>query len=147
MLEFLLHRKYLKEEYTIGNLYYRKGEGEWEWLCNTLEDKTRDMNKDGDLDDSGEEKVYGKTSIPYGRYYFTLTHSPKFGMITPLLHDVKHFTYIRIHRGWTAKNTEGCILVGKNTAVGRLTESEEHFDKLMALLDENKQRKYTIEIV
>ena len=47
MLEFLLHRKYLKEEYTIGNLYYRKGEGEWEWLCNTLEDKTRDMNKDG----------------------------------------------------------------------------------------------------
>ena len=42
--------------------------GNWERICNTIEDKVRDLNKDGDLNDEGEEKVYAQTAIPYGTY-------------------------------------------------------------------------------
>lgn len=33
--------------------------------CVILEDKVRDLNMDGDLEDAGEGKIYGETAIPY----------------------------------------------------------------------------------
>ncbi|MDD7273610.1 MAG: DUF5675 family protein, partial [Prevotellaceae bacterium] len=44
------------------------------------------------------------------------------------------FEAIRIHSGNSDKDTEGCILVGRNTQVGRLTESKFTFEKLNAML-------------
>lgn len=127
-MELTLHRIALRDAYTIGHLYI----GE-EYFCDTLEDKVRDYNKDGDLNDEGEAKVYAETAIPYGRYRITMkVQSPKFSRrasydwcqgFLPRLLNVPHFEGILIHAGNTAKSSCGCILVGENKVVGRVINS------------------------
>lgn len=141
MINLFLRRMYFKPDYTIGNLYVGD-----RFICNTLEDVVRDLNADGDLDDTEECKVYGETAIPYGRYEIKVTYSPKFKRDLPLVVDVKHFTGIRIHRGNTAKDTSGCILVGENTEKGRVTNSAFHEKEIIAMLKAYIQAGETIYI-
>ena len=114
--------------YQIGKLYI-----DGIYFCDTLEDTVRDINHNGKFD-NGEVKVYGKTAIPFGKYSVVYTHSPKFKRKLPLLLNVPQFEGIRIHPGNTAEDSLGCILVGKNTAVGKLTESKVTSDKLNNLI-------------
>ena len=79
-MKLLLNRVYLHEDYTIGKLFVNG-----EYFSDTVEDKVRDANKDGDLLDEGETKVYGKTAIPYGKYKIELSMSPKFKRMLPLI--------------------------------------------------------------
>jgi hypothetical protein len=58
------------------------------------------------------EKVHGKTAIPAGRYKIELTMSARFKRILPILLDVPNFVGVRIHRGNTELDTEGCLLIG-----------------------------------
>ena len=53
------------------------------------------------------------------------------------------FTGIRIHRGNTAKDTEGCILVGKNTEKGKVTGSTDYEIELTRRLSETEERGET----
>lgn len=129
IVNLLLKRIALRETYTIGKLYV-----DGVYFCDTLEDKVRDYNKDGDLLDEDEQKVFGETAIPYGMYKVILNYSPRFKKILPRLLDVRHFEGILIHPGNTAKDTHGCILVGKNNQVGRVNESKVTFDRLFAVL-------------
>lgn len=157
-MKLKLHRKYCKANYTIGNLYLIENDKET-WLCNTIEDKVRDLNKDGDLYDAGEGKIYAQTAIPYGTYKVTLTVSPKFkdrdwarpyGGLVPLVNEVKHFTGIRIHIGESEKSSAGCLIVGLNTIKGRLTSTREVYKKLMDayFMPAHKKREViTLEIV
>ena len=94
-MKLLLKRIALKRTYTIGRLYI-----DGKYFCDTLEPQVRDLNHNGFFD-NGEKKVAGKTAIPYGTYKVTLTLSPRFGRILPLLHDVKEFVGVRIHSGNT----------------------------------------------
>ena len=59
-------------------------------------------------------KVKGQTRIPAGRYRLTLEDSPKFtpkyGHKMLTVNDVPGFAGIRIHRGNSPADTEGCIL-------------------------------------
>lgn len=112
-----LHRRYLGD-YTIGSLFI-----DGKYFCDTIEDKVRDLNKDGDLNDEGEQKVYGETAIPYGTYKVELSMSPKFKRFLPMVLDVKHFTGIRIHRGNTAEDSSGCIILGENKIKGKVINS------------------------
>ena len=128
-MELILHRKYWGEDYTIGDLFI-----DGQYWCNTLEDLVRDRNKDGDLDDPGEQKVYGETCIPFGEYRIILTWSPKFKKILPLLVDVPGFTGIRIHPGNDKGDTLGCILPGENSEKGRVYNSRIWFEKIMTKL-------------
>ncbi len=80
-----------------------------------LEDKCRDFNNDGDLNDEGEAKVYGQTAIPAGKYELALTYSNNFKKFLPLVMGVKGFSGIRIHGGNTEANSLGCPLLGANT--------------------------------
>ena len=135
-MEILVERKWLKPTYTIG-IFSINGKK----FCNTLEDKVRDYNKDGDLDDPGETKVYGETAIPYGKYKVILSYSPKFKRIMPRVLNVKHFDGILIHNGVTNKNTLGCILIGDNSEVGKLSNGKFYLEKLIKLLEETEDRK------
>ena len=138
-MELTLLRRYKGVEYTIGTLSVNG-----QRFCDTLEDKVRDLNADGDLNDEGEGKVYGKTAIPYGTYEITLDIvSPKFsqyrqykniGGKLPRLLNVSNFEGVLIHIGNSSADTNGCILVGENTVKGRLTNSTNTFNRLYAKL-------------
>lgn len=127
-MKLRLERKYLKENYTIGNLYINDT-----FFCNTLEDKNRDINKNGKFD-NGEYKVYGKTCIPYGTYSIIVSYSPKFKRELPRLINVPNFEGILIHRGNTAEDSAGCILVGENKVKGRVINSTKYELELVKLM-------------
>lgn len=120
-MKLLLNRRYKGPEYTIGSLYI-----DGQYLCDTIEDRVRDLNADGDLEDPGEGKVFAETAIPFGDYEIELSMSPKFKRLLPLLLDVKHFTGIRIHRGNIAGDSQGCILPGENKIKGKVIYSTKY---------------------
>lgn len=126
-MELRLKRIAKRDTYTIGRLFIDE-----KYFCDTLEDKVRDLLK--------ERKVKGATAIPAGRYQIVLTYSPRFKRILPLLLDVPYFTGVRIHRGNTHKDTEGCILVGYNREVGKVLDSAATEQKLMAVLQNTANR-------
>jgi hypothetical protein len=142
-MELRVERLWPRENYTVGRLYVNN-----EFFSNTLEDKIIDKNKNG-IFDNGEKKVYGESAIPYGKYKVVYNYSPKFGRNLPRLLDVPHFEGILIHPGNTAKDSFGCILVGKNTSKGMLSESRYTSDKLNEIIDAAQKRgeEITIEIV
>lgn len=142
-MKLRLERLWPKKDYTVGRLYVDD-----RLFCNTLEDRIVDKNKNGVLD-GDEKKVYGESAIPYGTYKIIYNWSPKFGRNLPRLLNVPHFEGILIHPGNTAADSAGCILVGKNTEVGRLTNSRYISDELNKLIDEAQQKgePITIEIV
>jgi hypothetical protein len=121
-----IRRRFLADKYTVGSLFINGV-----YYCDTLEDKVRDYNKDGDLLDEGEGKVYGETAIPYGAYDLVLTFSPKFNRLLPLVENVKHFEGIRLHGGSHAGHSEGCILLGENKVKGGLINSSKYVDDLV----------------
>lgn len=136
-----LKRKALMDTYTVGDLFINDV-----FFCNILEDKVRDFNKDGDLNDKGEDKVYGETAIPYGTYSIDLTYSNRFKKILPLIEDVPGFEGIRIHSGNSAADSHGCLLCGNNTEKGKVTDSRKVFEKLMIRLVDAHEMKETITI-
>jgi hypothetical protein len=140
MISLKLKRVAFRDTYTIGKLYI-----DGVYFCDTLEDYNRDFNKDGDLNDKGETKVYGQTAIPFGTFKVIMNMSNRFKKVMPLLLDVPHFAGIRIHAGTKAEHSHGCILVGKNTIKGRLTESTFYTNKLYSILNKSKEIIITIE--
>lgn len=142
-MKLRLERLWPKKDYTVGRLYVDD-----RLFCNTLEDRIVDKNKNG-VFDGDEKKVYGESAIPYGTYKIIYNWSPKFGRNLPRLLNVPHFEGILIHPGNTAADSAGCILVGKNTEVGRLTNSRYISDELNKLIDEaqRKGEPITIEII
>jgi hypothetical protein len=138
-MELKLKRTALRGTYTIGKLSVDN-----HYFCDTCEDKVRDLNKDGDLNDAGESKVYGKTAIPYGRYEITMkVQSPKYSQrasyawckgYLPRLLNVPHFDGILIHAGNTAEDSAGCLIVGENKVKGEVINSMETLKRLYRIL-------------
>ena len=135
-MKLTVHRKYKKLGYTIGLLYI-----DGEFFSNTLEDKDRGLTQFMSLGDIKHKKVYGETAIPTGNYHVTLkVISPKYSNIDwyykltkgfmPRVQDVPGFEGILIHPGNNPEQTYGCLLVGRNTVKGGLTESRVTFEKL-----------------
>lgn len=144
-MELLLRRKYKAENYTVGDLY-----ADGRFFCHTIEDKVRLLPARCPDTPMGrtckcKEKEYARTAIPAGTYRITMERSPRFKQVLPYLHDVPHFLGILIHSGNTEKDSAGCIIVGKNTVKGRVTESRKTLDTLNALL--RKEHTITITIV
>lgn len=125
-MELLVVRYHKKPTYTIGKMYING-----EYFCDTLEDTDRGLSNAMQLSQIQAAKRKGTTAIPTGRYLMELTVSPRFGRTLPILIGVKGFEGIRIHRGNTDADTEGCILVGENKAVGKVLNSANTEQRLM----------------
>lgn len=150
-MELRLNRRYKGPKYTIGNLYIDDI-----YFCDTLEDIDRGITSSTSLEDISRKKVYGQTAIPTGTYKVNLNVvSPKFkdrswakpyGGKVPRLMNVPGFEGVLIHPGNTDSDTSGCILVGKNTVVGKVMESTITFNGLMKKLLEAKAKGESIQI-
>lgn len=143
-MKLIVKRIYKSENYTIGDLFI-----DGFFFCNTIEDKVRELpelcpNTPKGLDCKCVGKVYAETAIPSGIYKLTITYSPKFKRYLPLINDVPHFIGIRIHSGTTEKDSAGCIIVGKNTIKGKVTQSRDTLTRLIQRIKDSKD--ITIEI-
>lgn len=132
-MKLFLQRIAQTPEYTIGRLYIDD-----KVFCNTLEDPVRNLPE--------EQKIMHKTAIPEGIYNVVVNRSPRFKRDLPLLLDVPYFEGIRIHRGNTAKDTSGCILVGINSKKGMVLESTKYEVELTNILKKAQQNGDTITI-
>jgi len=143
-MELILERIAKKKTYTIGHLYIAKepdgnnpGLGQpltkGLQICDTLEPTWRDYA-------NGAYKVKGRSAIPEGRYAVVISFSPKFKQWLPILLGVPKFDGIRIHAGNCSKDTEGCILVGKNKLVGQVVDSRIWLHRLKQKIVEAKGR-------
>lgn len=142
-MKLKLDRKYKLPEYTIGKLYI-----DGEYFCDTLEDTDRGLSSDMPFQEIIKRKIQGKTAVPTGTYKITMNVvSPRFKNRTwakpyqgklPRLIDTIGFEGVLIHVGNSPEDTLGCILVGKNTIKGKITNSTSTFHSLMKKLLEDK---------
>jgi len=150
-----IDRKWKKAAYTVGVLYV-----DGVRFCETLEDRDRGLLQTDKLSVIRSIKVYGETAIPVGAYTVAMNVvSPKYSTISwykdlcggrmPRLVDVPGFEGILIHPGNDPTQTYGCVLVGRNTKVGQLTESKATFKRLYKRMRDAADRgeKITITIV
>lgn len=143
-MELILTRIAKRKTYTIGRLCILTEEIEEyhtalyeKYFCDTLEPTWRDY-------EHGAYKVKGRSAIPDGKYAVVISWSPKFKQWLPILLGGPEFNKqwqgIRIHAGNTAKDTEGCILVGENKRVGEVVDSRIWLHRLKQRITEAKER-------
>jgi hypothetical protein len=132
--------------YCIGKLYI-----DGVYQCDVLEDTDRGLDDKMTEAEILKKKVKGQTAIPVGVYPVYITWSPKYKKPMPLIENVKGYSGIRIHSGNSAKDTEGCLLVGKNKEVGKVLESRKTYNELFNILNKTDekiiidiQRKYKV---
>jgi len=94
-----IRRKWFTDKSTIGTIEVDGIKAGF-----TLEDVAR---PDG-------VKIPGKTAIPAGTYQVILDYSQRFMKQMPHILNVPNFSGIRIHKGNSADDVEGCIAVGLN---------------------------------
>ena len=140
-MKLLLKRIAKKADYTIGHLYINGKK-----ICDTLEDTDRGLMQTLPTSVNVAKKKKGATAIPVGTYRVTLAvKSPRFSEkaqykfcngYLPRLVNVPAYDGVLIHIGNTAKDTEGCILVGRNTIKGQVTNSRDTFLALYSELQD-----------
>ena len=151
-MKLTLTRNWRKATYTIGRLYV-----DGVYFANTLEDTDRGLDNRMTDAQIRRKKVYGETAIPTGTYLVDMgTVSPKYKAVAwfdklcggrmPRLKGVPGFDGILIHPGNTALDTKGCILVGRNSKVGQLTESRDTFQWLYVKMSAAVKKGETIVI-
>lgn len=152
-MKILIDRKWKKEGYTIGKLYV-----DGVFFSNTLEDRDRGLTSTMSIEEIKKKKKAGDTAIPTGTYKVRMNiSSPRFsksnwyikncnGAKMPRLKDVPGYDGVLIHCGNTAKDTEGCILVGKNDVKGMVTKSKDYFLKLYNIMYTAYKKGESIEI-
>ena len=92
-------------------------------------------------------KIPGKTAIPEGSYPVVITKSPRFKCWLPLLQGVPGFEGIRIHSGNYPDDTEGCILVGLNKAVGMVVDSRIWLQRIIRRITEAREKNESVWII
>ncbi len=115
-INLLILRDTFSDESTIGELFLNG-----ERFCDTLELPYRDNQRSISCIPVGEYKV----RLRYPRESATRNY------LHLLVEDVKDRSYILFHRGNTAKDTRGCILVGQGSQQDIVHNSTLAMDLLM----------------
>jgi hypothetical protein len=123
-VQITVKRVAFKDNYTIGRLAV-----DGVYVSDSIEDKVRVLK-------SVSDKVYGETAIPSGSYLGEVFFSKKFGYKVIRLFGVPFFEGIYIHKGNTAKDSHGCIIVGYNDKKGWLSRPTEALDKIISLVED-----------
>ena len=140
MLELTVRRRAKRDTYTIGHMEINA-----DIVCDTLEDTDRGLTSSMSLEEIKKRKVHGKTAIPCGHYRVDMdTVSPKYadhdfykrtcGGKLPRLVGVPGYSGVLIHCGNTAEDTDGCIIIGENKAVGKVLNSRATFERFIKRL-------------
>lgn len=149
-MKILVKRIAKKNLYTIGKMYINGT-----YFCDVLEDTDRSLHQSMNLSEIVSKKVPNKTAIPAGTYQVVMNVvSPRFkdrswakpysGKLPRLL-NVPGFEGVLIHPGNDQDDTSGCLLVGKNKAVGKVLDSQNTFKALMKQLLGQESITITIE--
>lgn len=109
----VLKRIFQNDKYTIGKLYLNDT-----YLCDTLE----------------PPKYVNHPCIDKGTYRIRYQYSNKFDRNMPFLLSVNGRVGIMIHPGNYPKDTQGCILVGRNLAKGSLSNSKQTFQNVNSII-------------
>ena len=109
----VLKRIFQNDKYTIGKLYLNDT-----YLCDTLE----------------PPKYVNHPCIDKGTYRIGYQYSNKFGRNMPFLLSVNGRVGIMIHPGNYPKDTQGCILVGRNLQKGSVSNSKKTFDNVNGII-------------
>ena len=115
-INLLIIRDTFTDKSTIGELFLNG-----ERFCDTLELPYKDNQR-------------SISCIPAGQYKVRLRYPRESGTrnyLHLLVQDVKDRSYILFHRGNTAKDTRGCILVGQGTQQDIVHNSTLAMDLLM----------------
>ena len=115
-INLLIIRDTFTDKSTIGELFVNG-----ERFCDTLELPYRDNQR-------------SISCIPLGQYKVRLRYareSATRNYLHLLVQDVKDRSYVLFHRGNTAKDTRGCILVGQGTQQNIVYNSTLAMDLLM----------------
>lgn len=151
-MEILVRRIARRNLYTIGKLYI-----DGKYICDTIEDRDRGLSDAMPLSQIKKLKVQHKTAIPVGTYKVTMNvKSPRFSQKTyyknycdgylPRLLNVKGFDGILMHRGTDQDSSSGCLILGYNTQVGKVTDSQKAFETVYAILKKANANKQSISI-
>ena len=155
-MKLLLIRTAKKPKYTIGHLYRQDPtNGQWVLVCDTIEDKDRNLTQSMTEANIAKIKVKHQTAIPYGTYQIvmdvvsgTFVKKPQYkefcGGKVPRLKYVKGFSGILIHSGTDQDSSSGCIIVGENKVVGKVINSWATFKRVYSLLKAAHNRGETI---
>ena len=131
MLELRVKRTFFGDTYTISALQYRfAGEDNFTYLCDCLEPRAINWRI--------QKKIKGITAIPEGKYKVVVRYSPRFKKCMPFLKGIPEFEGVMFHVGNTPRDTEGCILLGKDFSHnGVIEKSRECFKKFMQIIERN----------
>ena len=131
--EVKIKRIAFKDTYTIGRITV-----DGLFISDSIEDKVRVLS-------SIKDKVYGETAIPAGTYDADIYFSKKFGYNVIRLFNVPYFEGIYMHKGNTAKDSLGCIIVGYNDKKGWVSRPTEAMNKLIKALEGADKIKVVVE--
>ena len=139
-MKLQLKRLYSKPDYTIGKLYI-----DGVYFCDTIEDTDRGLYQTMPITEIKAKKKQDITAIPYGEYKVVLSMSPRFRKVLPEILNVPGFTGVRIHSGNTQYDSSGCLILGKNTVKGKVTNSRYYVSEFIKKLE--KDNDITIKII
>lgn len=154
-MKLLVDRAWKKETYTISRLFV-----DGKRFYEIIEDRDRGLKKSDTISYIMSKKIHSETAIPSGEYKVRMdVVSPKYQAVKwyndlckgrmPRLEGVPGFDGILIHPGNTALDSSGCLLPGRNTKVGQVTQSRETFAALYKQMKAafDRGEEITIEIL